>query len=73
MQHLSKSFMSPLCISRQETVTVRYLDRNSPVVEPSAAHKIINILSKLHTWTRQMFVYKRQVHSYTHKDLTLVL
>lgn len=65
--------MSPLCISRPQTVTVRYLERNSPVVESSAAHKIANTLSKLHTWTRQMFVYKRQLHSYTHKDLTLML
>lgn len=73
MQHLSKSFASPLCITRPETVTVGYLERNSPVVESNAAHKVTNTLSKLHTWTRQMFVYKRQLHSHTHKDLTLKL
>lgn len=63
--------MSSLGIIRPETVRVRYLERNSPVLESSAAHKITNTLSTLHTWTRQMFVYKRQLHS--HKNLTLLL
>lgn len=66
MQHLSKRFMSPLCITRPETAMVSFLERNSPVVESSAAHKITNILSKLHTWTRQMFINKRELHS--HKE-----
>lgn len=58
MQHLSKSFLSPLSITRPETVTVRYFERNSPVVESNAAHKITNTLGKLHTWTKRMFIYK---------------
>lgn len=72
MQHLSKSFMSPLSITGPETVMVRYLERNSPVVESSAAHKITNTLSKLHTWTRQMFAYKRQLHSHKESDPRVV-
>lgn len=43
MQHLW--YMVPLCIIRQETVTVKHLERNSQVAESCAARKIANILS----------------------------
>lgn len=42
---LSKSFMASLYVLRQETVTIRHLERNSQVARSSAACKIANILS----------------------------
>lgn len=44
MQHCLKVLWH-LCITRQETVMVRLLERNSQVIESTAAHKFADILS----------------------------